>query len=64
MKFFPNNLLGKQYEIPVTSNFIKADDLSKIKDHENTPMWYYDPGYTNTIACVTFLRQKIDLIDL
>jgi citrate synthase len=54
-----DNRTGKTYEVPVHKNFIRAKDLSKIKDAEGNVLMYYDPGYMNTITCTS----RISYID-
>lgn len=45
---------NKTYEIPITNNYIKASDLEKIKNEQGSIIRSYDPGYMNTINCVSF----------
>lgn len=55
-KFNPfslHTIIGETYEFPLTNNTINSKDLGKIKDQEGNPTRYYDPGYTNTVNCVS-----------
>jgi citrate synthase len=55
-----DNRTGKQYEIPIQDNTIKAIDLRQIKtDAEDFGLMTYDPAFTNTASC----KSKITLID-
>ncbi|MBW3566170.1 MAG: citrate synthase [Acidobacteria bacterium] len=55
-----DNRTGKQYEVPITDDTIRALDLRKIKVTENEfGMMTYDPAYMNTAAC----RSAITFID-
>lgn len=48
-----DNRSGKTYEIPIRDNHIQSSYFGKIKGEDGEPLRYYDPGYTNTICCVT-----------
>jgi citrate synthase len=54
-----DNRTGKQYEIPVRNNAIKATDLFQIKISEDEGLVSYDPGFMNTASC----QSKITYID-
>jgi len=54
-----DNRTGKTYVIPVKDNYIKATDISKIKDEHSEPLRSYDPGFMNTMSCTS----KISFID-
>jgi len=55
-----DNRTGKQYEIPIENDTIKATDLRQIKVHpEDFGMMTYDPAFMNTAAC----KSKITFID-
>ena len=55
-----DNRTGKQYEIPIENDTIKAIDLRQIKVHpEDFGMMTYDPAFMNTAAC----KSKITFID-
>jgi citrate synthase len=55
-----DNRTGKQYEIPVKNDTIRAIDLRKIKVHDDDfGMMSYDPAYSNTASC----SSKITFID-
>ena len=54
-----DNRTGRQYEIPITNETIRALDLRKIKVNESDfGIMSYDPAFTNTASCtsrVTFI---------
>jgi citrate synthase len=55
-----DNRTGKQYEIPIEHDTIKAIDLRQIKtSDEDFGLMTYDPGFTNTASC----KSRITLID-
>ena len=55
-----DNRTGKQYEVPIHSDTIRAIDLRKIKvDDADFGMMTYDPAYSNTASCAS----KITFID-
>ncbi len=54
-----DNRTGKQYEIPIRNNAIKATDLFQIKVTEDEGLVSYDPGFMNTASC----QSKITYID-
>ena len=55
-----DNRTGKQYEIPVTDNTIRATDLRQIKTGaDDGGLATYDPAVMNTAAC----RSRITYID-
>ena len=55
-----DNRTGKQYEIPIENDTIKALDLRQIKvQPEDFGMMTYDPAFMNTAAC----KSKITFID-
>ena len=55
-----DNRTGKQYEIPVTEDAIRALELRKIKASESDfGLLSYDPSFVNTASC----RSKITYID-
>ena len=54
-----DNRTGKQYEIPIRNNAIKATDLFQIKISEDEGLVSYDPGFMNTASC----QSKITYID-
>ncbi len=55
-----DNRTGKQYEIPIENDTIKAIDLRQIKVHpEDFGMMTYDPAFMNTAAC----KSKVTFID-
>src|SRR6185436_1412005 len=54
------NRTGKQYEIPIAHDTIRAMDLRQIKVHpEDFGMMTYDPALLNTAAC----KSTITYID-
>ncbi|MDX2260372.1 MAG: citrate synthase [Gemmatimonadales bacterium] len=55
-----DNRTGKQYEVPVTDDTIRATDLRQIKvSADDFGMMTYDPAFMNTAAC----RSAITFID-
>jgi citrate synthase len=55
-----DNRTGKQYEVPVTDDTIRATDLRQIKvNADDFGMMTYDPAFMNTAAC----RSAITFID-
>src|SRR5947209_1128660 len=62
-----DNRTGKQYEIPIEDETIRATELRKIKVHEDDfGLMSYDPAYTNTAACrsaVTFIDGEKGILE-
>jgi len=55
-----DNRTGRQYEIPIKYDSIRAMDLRQIKVHESDfGMMSYDASYSNTASCIS----KITFID-
>jgi citrate synthase len=55
-----DNRTGKQYELAITNNTIRALDLRHIKlNNDDFGMMSYDPALTNTVSCVS----RITFID-
>ncbi|MHB8526939.1 MAG: citrate synthase [Candidatus Acidiferrales bacterium] len=55
-----DNRTGKQYEVPVEHDTIRAIDLRQIKvNQDDFGMMTYDPAYTNTASCIS----RITFID-
>ena len=55
-----DNRTGKQYEVPIHNDTIRAIDLRKIKVNDaDFGMMTYDPAYSNTASCAS----KITYID-
>src|SRR5579864_8766060 len=55
-----DNRTGKQYEVPITDDTIRAMDLRQIKvDSADFGMMSYDPSFSNTASC----KSKITFID-
>lgn len=54
-----DNRTGKQYEIPIKNDTIRALDLRQIKVHDSDfGLMSYDPAFTNTASCtsrITFI---------
>ncbi len=49
-----DNRTGKQYEIPIAHDAIRAMDLRQIKLNEHDfGMVSYDPAFTNTASCIS-----------
>ena len=55
-----DNRTGKTYEVPITDDTIRANDLREIKVQEaDFGLMTYDPGFLNTSSC----RSSITYID-
>src|ERR1700745_327090 len=55
-----DNRNGRQYEVPIKHDTIRAIDLRPIKiDPSDFGMMSYDPAYSNTASCIS----KITFID-
>src|SRR5450631_4919204 len=55
-----DNRTGKQYEIPIEDNTIRATELRKIKTHDDDcGLMTYDPAFMATASC----RSAISYID-
>ena len=55
-----DNRTGKQYEIPIENDTIRAADLRQIRVRsDDFGMMTYDPAFTNTASC----KSKITFID-
>lgn len=55
-----DNRTGKKYELPITDNTIKANDLRQIKvADDDFGLMTYDPSFMSTAAC----RSAITFID-
>ena len=56
---FSDNRIGRQYEVPIKHDTIRALDLRQIKiRNEDFGMMGYDPAFTNTASCssrITFI---------
>jgi len=54
-----DNRTGKQYEVPIENNTIKAIDLRRIKvADDDFGLMTYDPAFMNTASCkstITFI---------
>jgi citrate synthase len=49
-----DNRTGKQYEVPIQHDTIRALDLRQIKvQDDDFGMMSYDPAYTNTASCIS-----------
>jgi citrate synthase len=62
-----DNRTGKQYEIPIEDETIRAMELRQIKVHEDDfGLMTYDPAYTNTASCrsaVTFIDGEKGILE-
>jgi citrate synthase len=62
-----DNRTGKQYEIPIEDETIRAMELRQIKVNEDDfGLMTYDPAYTNTAACrsgVTFIDGEQGILE-
>src|SRR5262245_37692442 len=55
-----DNRTGKQYEVPIENEAIKAKDLRQIKVSEDDfGLMSYDPGIMNTASC----KSRVTFID-
>ena len=55
-----DNRTGKQYEVPIENNAVKALDLKQIKASEDDiGLMTYDPAFMNTASC----KSRISFID-
>lgn len=55
-----DNRTGKQYEIPIENEAIKANDLRQIKvDADDFGLMSYDPAFMNTASC----KSRVTFID-
>ncbi len=55
-----DNRTGREYELPLTDDTIRASDLGGIKTADDGPgVAVYDPGFVNTASC----RSSITYID-
>jgi len=51
-----DNRTGRQYEVPVQHDTIRAIDLRQIKVNEDDfGMMTYDPAFTNTASCTSYI---------
>ncbi|MGH9728871.1 MAG: citrate synthase [Candidatus Acidiferrales bacterium] len=51
-----DNRTGKQYEVPVQHDTIRAIDLRQIKvNDDDFGMMTYDPAFTNTASCKSYI---------
>jgi citrate synthase len=49
-----DNRTGKQYEVPVQNDTIRALDLRQIRVHaDDFGLMSYDPAFTNTASCIS-----------
>src|ERR1700720_1458074 len=56
----PDNRTGKNYEVPIVNDAIRAADLRQIKvDAADFGMMSYDPAFNNTASCIS----KVTFID-
>src|SRR5436305_11030346 len=62
-----DNRTGKQYEIPIEDETIRAIELRKIKVHEDDfGLMSYDPAYMATASCrsaVTFIDGEKGILE-
>src|ERR1700681_2271958 len=55
-----DNRTGKNYEVPIVNDAIRAADLRQIKvDASDFGMMSYDPAFNNTASCIS----KVTFID-
>jgi citrate synthase len=49
-----DNRTGKTYEVPITNDTIRANDLRKVRvDEADFGMMSYDPAFNNTASCIS-----------
>src|SRR5437016_10711042 len=54
-----DNRTGKQYEIPIEDETIRATELRKIKVHDDDfGLMSYDPAYMATASCRSAIRSE------
>src|SRR5437016_13354285 len=62
-----DNRTGKQYEIPIEDETIRATELRQIKVHEDDfGLMSYDPAYMATASCrsaVTFIDGEKGILE-
>jgi citrate synthase len=62
-----DNRTGREYDIAITDDTIRAADLGQIKIDEDGPgIATYDPGFTNTASCrsaVTFIDGEKGILE-
>src|SRR5215510_12874853 len=62
-----DNRTGKQYEVPIDNDTIKATDLRKIKvNDDDFGVMTYDPAFMNTASCrsaITFLDGEAGVLE-
>lgn len=62
-----DNRTGRQYEVPIEDNTIRATELRKIKTHEDDfGLMTYDPAYMATASCrsaVTFIDGEKGILE-
>jgi citrate synthase len=54
-----DNRTGREYEVAITDNTIRAADLKQIVVDDGSGLATYDPGFVNTASC----RSSITYID-
>jgi citrate synthase len=55
-----DNRTGRSYDVPIMDGTIRAADLAKIRDDDDSPgLATYDPGFVNTASC----RSAVTFID-
>src|SRR5438105_8968962 len=55
-----DNRTGKQYEVPIENDTIKAMDLRQLKTSDDDfGLMSYDPAFMNTASC----KSKVTFID-
>src|ERR1700722_13084392 len=62
-----DNRTGKQYEVPIEDNTIRATELRKIKTHDDDfGLMTYDPAFMATASCrsaVTFIDGEKGILE-
>jgi citrate synthase len=55
-----DNRTGLEYDVPIVDGTVRASDLGKIRNGEDSPpLAVYDPGFVNTASC----RSSVTYID-
>jgi citrate synthase len=62
-----DNRTGKDYEVPINDDTIRAADLGQIRVNDDEPgLATYDPGFVNTASCksaVTFIDGEKGILE-
>jgi citrate synthase len=51
-----DNRTAKEFDVPIKNSTVRAMDFRQVKeDPEEFGMMTYDPGYTNTASCTSYI---------